>query len=945
MPPKPTARTPAADYARIFNYITNAGSSEIAKASDVREFFRQIFKDQFLYETDANGADGYVRGKLVVEFKGVHEDWLAGFYQALHYGRYGGGKGEPLGYTHVVVLAYGFIGLWRITTIPEFAKRLANQTPPLVAPHQAGADNARRTRSKAEQQAILDAALFLFKEPKPELAEVGKGAYVNAHLFIQPMRQLRDGEDGRGAITLNNFMTVIEAMEAFFPRPLDAVHAFYDIVNFWDPMSVVTQRKSEPDSLTVVGGYKKSLQSEPVRVAPEKQQLFKAFIERNYVATNEGSNITTDDYFARFDEVMARIVPEYVKQHGIYFTDLRLARFALWFTDTYFDAGLTDNYVVLDPAGGSGNLVSSWRKHIQHKIVAELQPDLLRIIDRRFRADEEESMRGFTIVPRVAENRGLNFLDRTATAYYQHLLDALAPEGRTLDKPFAFLLNPPYKNTDEKQEVRDANEATYTIDPGILEMTGQDAGNERYLVFLSQITRLAQAQVSQYPDFRPVLLVFTPTSWLIPRPTFADFRAKFDQHWHYESGFLTASNEFFKLKGKWPLAFTIWKWRGGTMPHEGATNTVSIHDLTGLQKNHLDKAWLMSEELMDNFLRGFVDESPEINFGIEREDIRTLLPELAYGSRVGRQTRYDFSRKKRPAEEGRIVSGFPLADTENHYGLGRKCGEADGAFVGFMDNLTPVRVKQDPLGRMSQRPDRVWFQLRPGFIDVNLTKIHNGAPDKYGYCAYNLSSARVCFTWFALSKAMVGNYPIWANQFDLWAPDFTRAPMREAEFYRLCFAFGLAENRCVVTRFEADNPVAGAQEVFVDNPLSPGNPDAFWTVVLAPEFQGFTAETDAATCLVDAVRAVYGYWASAVCGGQTLTNVSLHDEAYFRYFAAPDFLTRYAGLVQIRAYAAHNTGATWYPELQNRLDKLAKQREAVKGEIQRLLVDELAYFS
>lgn len=106
---------------------------------------------------------------------------------------------------------------------------------------------------------------------------------------------------------------------------------------------------------------------------------------------------------------------------------------------------------------------------------------------------------------------------------------------------------------------------------------------------------------------------------------------------------------------------------------------------------------------------------------------------------------------------------------------------------------------------MSDQPDRVWFQLRPGFIDVNLTKIHNGPPDKYGYCAYDLASARACFTWFALTKAFAGNYPSWANQLNLWAPDFTRTPAREAEFYRLCFAYGLAENRCVVTCFEADN--------------------------------------------------------------------------------------------------------------------------------------------
>ena len=212
---------------------------------------------------------------------------------------------------------------------------------------------------------------------------------------------------------------------------------------------------------------------------------------------------------------------------------------------------------------------------------------------------------------------------------------------------------------------------------------------------------------------------------------------------------------------------------------------------------------------------------------------------------------------------------------------------------------------------------------------VKLTKLFNGPPDNRGYCAYDLASARACFAWFALTKAFNNNYPGWANQLNAWAPDFSRAPAREAEFYRLCFAFGLAENCCVVTRFEADNPVPGAPAVLVDNPLCPGNPAGFWATVLAPQFAGLRPETDAATRLVAAVAAVYGHWATQVCTAQVMTDVGLRDEAYFRYFAAPDFLTPRAGLVQMRAYAARHPGAAWLPELQarsTRISLLACQR-------------------
>ena len=56
MSPKP-AKAPAAEYARVFNYITDP-SPENAKAADVREFFRQLFKDQFSYEANANCYTG-----------------------------------------------------------------------------------------------------------------------------------------------------------------------------------------------------------------------------------------------------------------------------------------------------------------------------------------------------------------------------------------------------------------------------------------------------------------------------------------------------------------------------------------------------------------------------------------------------------------------------------------------------------------------------------------------------------------------------------------------------------------------------------------------------------------------------------------------------------------------------------------------------------------------
>jgi hypothetical protein len=157
--------------------------------------------------------------------------------------------------------------------------------------------------------------------------------------------------------------------------------------------------------------------------------------------------------------------------------------------------------------------------------------------------------------------RGIKFLDIDAATYLSRLTGEVQRNNISMDKPLAFLMNPPYKNTDENITAREAVNSEYSIHPDILELTGEDAGKERYLAFLGQILLMAKAQVKELPKAAPLVMIFTPTSWLLPRPTYKGFRDIWDKHFVYETGFIVTSNEFFKLDGKWPLAFTIWKYK------------------------------------------------------------------------------------------------------------------------------------------------------------------------------------------------------------------------------------------------------------------------------------------------------------------------------------------------------------------------------------------------
>jgi len=897
-------------------------SSEKSRQHNLYPLFHKLFKEKFKIENDAKGADVYVEGQLIIESKTDFSQWLEGFYQALHYHKKFG-----LTYNTIIVVAHKFVAIWKLNKLPEYATILAHTASAQLAPNVVGKENARKTNN-ANKVEIKNAA-FYWLEPRDLQGDIFAGARNLTTESFEILKILNNLDSDRLQVNTHNFIDTIECMKPYFENPIDAVHAFYAIVPYWDITSTVGE--NETGKIRVIG-FKGNRFSEEVIIAPKHLRDFKRFIETHYIFTNEGSGLTVDYYFSRFDEVMAVIDPEYVKQHGIFFTDRNLSRFALWFAKHHFPGNINEDYIVFDPAAGSGNLVSSWRGKLKHKIVSELQPDLLRTIERRMKADPFHVESGFTIVPKTSDNKGLNFIDHPAADYLAELQNELNLKNIRLDKPLAFLLNPPYKNTDEKQEVREQTESHYHIDPSILALTGEDAGKERYLAFLGQILEMAKAQHDEDAALSPVVMIFTPTSWLIPRPTYVSFRKIWDQHFKYHSGFIVTSNEWFKLDGKWPLAFTIWVYE----PNEaGNENAVMVSDLTHLSRPDLNINWNDEDEKVEADIKTVLNGVKDVRLDNSKGDIRDILPLMKKRDKIIKQTRYDFSTAKKENEKGKLVSGFPLKNNVRHFELNRRCGQPDGEFIGFMDDCTPVRIKQDALGRMTNKTDRVWIQARPTFIDTNLTKVQNGAQDKYAYCAYDTHSAKAIFTWFAITKSLNGVYPVWANQYDIWPPQIKSS--LEKYWYSLCFAFVLSENRCVVTKFEANNPVDGTPEVFVDNPLCPTNKESFWCTTLNGEI---IKEPNAAYLLVEKIKELYRHWNMNYCKGQYMEYVGLQNEPYFKYFDYPDFLTPYSGLIQIKKYAEQEGLA----DLQVLFAEITKLTKDVKAEIYRLLVEEFKYF-
>jgi hypothetical protein len=517
-------------------------------------------------------------------------------------------------------------------------------------------------------------------------------------------------------------------------------------------------------------------------------------------------------------------------------------------------------------------------------------------------------------------------LDKDAATYMEILQMELQRKNMVMDKPICFLLNPPYKNTDENQKERESTDTAYTIHRSILAHTGDDAGKERYLGFLSQILNIGQYKKLQNGT-ASVVMIFTPTSWLIPRPTYKAFRAIWDNNFKFHSGFIVTSNEFFKLQGKWPIAFTIWIY-----DESEKQNTISLFDLTEWKRANLNTIlWdnMDKEKEIDTTLNNSLANSKVILMSKEREGIKNTL----------NQKMYDFKRDptKMELESGKTYGGLPMNDerrsNKKTYGI------SNSSLIGFMDDCTPCRVKNDNDKRLSNKPDRIWFYLDNRILQVNLLKCFNGPTDNRSYCAFDIESAKHILTWFATGKSIVGLYPVWANMFDIWQPKILAT--KEAEWYALCFAFVLAENRCVVTKFEKDNPVKDAPEVFIDNPLCPTNRESFWVTTLAPFIKQQTISSDnGAMLLIELITELYRYWNHNYCKGQFLYTCGLHTEPYFKYFKYPDFLTPYSGLIQIKKYAELQQDV----ELLNRFAEITKLTKAVKQQLHKLLVEDFKYF-
>lgn len=849
---------------------------EKANEDRVLTYFRKVYGNAFTRQEEAERSDGYVPGSFVLELKGRTNDWLSGLFQGLAY------RNKGLDFSQIVVAAKNFLAVWQVANLPDDIRDAILSTP--GAPSRVGATFARRYASK--RNALMKLATW-------------NGAELTGPLFQQPLlvletinsfeRTIKKGQKVRLKVTLNNFTSVLKEMRAFFDpaQSVKTVRAFYSMLYGWNENSTI-QLSDKVDHKAALGG------ESITNLVPSRRRQFKDYVENRYIHLRAGENI--DDFFAQYDKALDAVDKSFRIKHGIFFTDLDLSKFVMWLVKQDIP-DLGKNCLVIDPACGSGNLVTNWKSplELRHKVVSEIEPELLFAVEKRMQGDQWHRGK-FTVVPKVAENRGLNFLDCSADEYLEVLRTYLQEKGQKPDRPLAFLCNPPYRNSDDQT----AGMVDYKIHGSIVELTGKDAISETYCCFLAQMKRICEAAKSNGFPEKSLLLLFTKSAWLTKRAMFERIRSEMLGVFQDVGGILVNGSEFFDIKGSWPVAFTLWRYQG----KEGRLNplrSISLTDLTWMKKETLSKVRWEDAQDVERNCKAIIenDRSVSVELGQERTSLRNWSGE----------TMLDFKRDRRRNEiDRRVVGGLPLGDPRQ--GNKKAYGEIDGKFIGFMDDLTPCRVKHST-------PNRPWFRLNSQFMDAKKNRCFSGPPDNRGFCAIDLESAKKLFFWYSMARTFLQHpYPMWADSDDMWQPTISEG-LQQAAFQH-SFSIGYAENECVETSFPANNPEPGIPELVINNPMTPLYSRSFWASTMLPYCSAHLPP--ASQLLIDSVDTLFTDWR------RLFRNRSILPISKRPYMLDNRGLTMGAGIIQIRDYAnevGHETLQKDLSEIQKRL-KIAK---------------------
>jgi hypothetical protein len=869
------------------------GSAENASVDLVRAYLRTFFPGSFYCESEANNADGYVKGKIVLETKNAQRKWLDAYFQAL-------AQESELSFSAVLVVTPGFIGFWKVATTEKKHRDEVAKLIGRLPPNKIG---ERLGKQFAEDKFQIQKKALIFESGLTSVT-----AENESHLksvLQELVAHLRSSKSKRVLIHPGNFHTFLPHFVTFFEgkSALSGVRNFYRAIQSWNIQSELHLHPAHLTKATINGATLDDIR-------PAKRQDLKQFVDQHYVGTKAGQD--EDEFFSRYDAAIDAVSANFRKDHGIYFTDINLSRFAMWFVKKEL-GDIGSKYIVVDPACGSGNLVSNWRSPLQmkHKVISDLQPELLFAVEQRMKLDSWHKGK-FTVIPKTEEERGLNFIDRSADEYLAEVKKYLGESGIDISKPLAFLCNPPYSGKSANSKRKKVK-----IDPSIVSAIGKKSSSDSYAAFIAQMRLITEKAKGVGLKENSLLLLFTQCGWLSQKNGSKKLRDYIFSTFEDRGAFIVRADEFFEKTGKWPIAFSIWEFKGEDAKLD-KNRAITVTDLTALTTDSLSKINWSSPEMANKSCEKLFRSGRPATLGVVRERLD--------GSWLG-VSRKDLSRPAELEDEDDIASeqkkaGLPKNDER------RKnrtiYGNAKGSGVGFCLDLTPCRFDVSAVESNGEAP---WFYLDSRFQTVGSNQCFSGIPDSRGYLANTFEKFRKASIWFSVARIVFSKgCPIWVNQEELWVPDM--AKVGQTRFDEMAMLYVLANNSCVEASFPSGNPVAGTSKIYCQNPLSVLESASFWNTSVFPNLKILTGSLASRT--YDALLKVYREWEHLLGRGKTLEVE--YDAAYF---IASHELSTAAGIRQIRDYQAHNPSL----KLSTALMELDVALRHLEDEMGALLID------
>jgi hypothetical protein len=182
------------------------------------------------------------------------------------------------------------------------------------------------------------------------------------------------------------------------------------------------------------------------------------------------------------------------------------------------------------------------------------------------------------------------------------------------------------------------------------------------------------AESNGIPD-DSLLMVFTKPVWMTRRPMFGPIRTQMLGSFENIAGILITSNEFFDVKSRWPLGFSVWRYKSKA-PTLDADRNIPLIDLTWLTKKQLAEiAWHNPNEMEQACQAIWADtRAVKIELGTKRTSIREWSAKKML----------DFKRDRRRTEQNyNVVGGLPTGDRRR--AQKKTYGETEGRYIGLPD--------------------------------------------------------------------------------------------------------------------------------------------------------------------------------------------------------------------------------------------------------------------